>query len=100
MRIFTVIVYILIGALVAWFAAQNWERTPLWLPGGYEAYWPLGAYIIAALLLGLVPLSIMHSLTRWRLNRRIAKLEQQVEARPAPTMSPPERQAPPPTPAI
>ena len=80
MRIITLLVYLFIGVIVAWFAAQNWDRTALWLPGGYEAYWPLGAYIIFALLLGIVPLSILHSMSRWRWKRKIRKLEKKLAA--------------------
>lgn len=75
MRILILILYLLLGIVIAWFAAQNWDRTVLWLPGGYEAYWPLGAYIITALVLGILPTAILHSLSRWRWQRRVRKLE-------------------------
>ncbi|MEE4349357.1 MAG: LapA family protein [Pacificimonas sp.] len=110
MRILTLLVYILIGLLVAWFASQNWDRTALWLPGGYEAYWPLGVYIIVALLIGLVPMAILYSAMRWRLRRKVRKLEQklgtataELEAKAAPAapaMSPAEAPQTPSTPAL
>ncbi|MGB3723453.1 MAG: lipopolysaccharide assembly protein LapA domain-containing protein [Pacificimonas sp.] len=78
MRIFTLIVYILLGLLLAGFATMNFERVTMWLPFGYEANWPFAVYIIVALILGALPVSIMHSLSRWRWKRRVRKLEAQL----------------------
>ncbi|MBV7257562.1 LapA family protein [Pacificimonas sp. WHA3] len=78
MRIITLVVYIVIGLFVAWFASNNFGRVPMWLPGGYEANWPLAVYLIAAMLLGALPLSLMHSISRWRWKRRVKKLEAQL----------------------
>ncbi|MEM8825901.1 MAG: hypothetical protein AAGD40_03115 [Pseudomonadota bacterium] len=75
MRIFTLIVYVILGLLIAWFSSQNFERVTMWLPGGYEANWPFAVYLIVALLLGALPLSIMHSISRWRWRRRVRRLE-------------------------
>ena len=80
MRIFTLILYLLLGIVISWFAAQNWDRTVLWLPGGFEAYWPLGAYIITALVIGILPTAILHSLSRWRWQRKVRKLEAKLDA--------------------
>lgn len=108
MRFITLLIYIVIGVVIAWFASQNWERTVLWLPGGYEAYWPLGLYIIAALLLGLLPMALLHSVSRWNLRRRIKRLEKKLEtaeadaetARVAPVApTPPPMHGPAPQPA-
>ncbi|MBZ6378281.1 hypothetical protein B5C34_00640 [Pacificimonas flava] len=79
MRFLTLLLYIFFGLLVVWFASQNWDRTVLWLPGGYEAFWPLGVYILVALLIGLLPMTLLHSVTRWRLKRKIRKLERRLE---------------------
>ena len=81
MRTLTLLIYALLGILLTWFAVQNVDRAELWLPGGYEAYWPLGAYIITALLLGALPMAILHSVSRWRWKRRIRKLELQLANR-------------------
>ncbi len=80
MRIFTLIVYILIGLLIAGFATMNFERVPMWIAPGYEANWPFAVYIIVALILGALPVSIMHSISRWRWKRRVKKLEAQLMA--------------------
>lgn len=87
MRFITLLIYIVIGVIIAWFASQNWERTALWLPGGYEAYWPLGLYIIAAVLIGLLPMALIHSMSRWRLRSRIRRLEKKLAAATAETES-------------
>lgn len=90
MRVLIIIVYVLIGIFLAWFAANNWTRAELLLPGGYVADWPLAVYLVTAFLLGAIPVSIIHSLTRWRLRRRIRKLEAE-----AAVEAPDVRRAPP-----
>ena len=75
MRVFTLIVYVIIGLFLAWFASNNFGRVTMWLPGDYEANWPFAVYLLAALLLGALPISLMHSVSRWRWKRRIRKLE-------------------------
>ena len=57
MRVFTLIVYVIIGLFLAWFASNNFGRVTMWLPGDYEANWPFAVYLLAALLLGALPIS-------------------------------------------
>ncbi|MGB7405521.1 MAG: lipopolysaccharide assembly protein LapA domain-containing protein [Pacificimonas sp.] len=92
MRFITLLVYIVIGALVAWFSFQNLQRVEMWLPGGYEAYWPLAAYLLLALLLGALPVSLFHSISRWRWKRRVRKLEAELDSLRGPAL-PGERRA-------
>ncbi|MHB9881281.1 lipopolysaccharide assembly protein LapA domain-containing protein [Pacificimonas sp. ICDLI1SI03] len=94
MRIITLVIYVLIGLFIAWFASNNFGRVSMWLPGGYEANWPLAVYMIAALLLGALPLSLMHSISRWRWERRIRKLEAELAARETPDLSRAARETP------
>ena len=91
MRVLTLIVYVIIGLFLAWFASNNFSRVTMWLPGDYEANWPFAVYLLAALLLGALPISVMHSVSRWRWKRRIRKLESALAERAAEAPHPPGR---------
>lgn len=83
MRLLTLAFYVLVGALLAWFAAINWSLVSLKLWGGYELVIRLPVLMIASFLLGVLPLGILQNVSRWRLGRKVRKLEKALaEAQP------------------
>jgi putative membrane protein len=78
-------------ALVA-FIAINWQTVPLNLwplqDGNYvHLEWPVGFIVIVSMVLGFVPMWLIHKGARWQLNRRIGFLENSVKSasQPAPS---------------
>lgn len=78
MRFITLALYFVVGALLTLFAAGNWLPVTLYLWGDYEVSIRLPALLLLTFLLGALPLAILHSLSRWRWRRRVAKLEDQL----------------------
>ncbi len=64
-----------IVAALAAFSAANWVPVELTVWQGLVLDTKLPALVIAAFLLGLVPMWLIHRTTRWRLQRRITNLE-------------------------
>lgn len=75
MRIVTLIFYFLFGALLAWFAARNWDFVTLKLWGDYELAIRLPVLLLLMFLAGALPLAILRYASRWRWSRRVQKLE-------------------------
>ena len=69
------ILWLVIVAALAAFSAANWQPVELHVWQGLVLDTKLPALVIAAFLLGLVPMWLIHRTTRWRLSRRIANLE-------------------------
>ena len=82
-------VTIIIGLIV--FATNNWVPVSVSLWGGLRLDTKLPALVIAAFLIGFVPLYFVHLTQVWRLKRRITKLEanQRGSALPPPASPPP-----------
>lgn len=70
----TILLLIMVAALAA-FSASNWQPVELVIWDGLKLYTKLPALVVAAFLLGLVPMWLLHRATRWRLQRRINTLE-------------------------
>jgi uncharacterized integral membrane protein len=83
MRALTLGFYVLIGALLAWFAANNWTMVTLWLWGGYELAIRLPVLLLLMFLIGAFPLVLLQTVNRWRWQRRVTKLERELAERPA-----------------
>jgi len=84
MRFLTLAFYVLIGALLAWFAVRNWHIVALELWGGYELAIRLPVLLFITFFLGVLPLALLQGFTRWRLRRRVRRLELELaDARPA-----------------
>ncbi|BBE33812.1 DUF1049 domain-containing protein [Sphingosinicella microcystinivorans] len=79
MRIVTLIFYFLFGALLAWFAARNWDFVTLKLWGDYELAIRLPVLLLLMFLAGALPLAILRYASRWRWSRRVQKLERALE---------------------
>ena len=69
------ILWLIVVAALAAFSAANWQPVELHVWQGLVLDTKLPALVIAAFLLGLVPMWLIHRTTRWRLSRRIANLE-------------------------
>lgn len=78
MRIVKLILYILLGSALAWFAARNWFPVRLQLWASYEMIIQLPVLIFAALLLGALPGALIHSTSRMRWRRRLARSERRL----------------------
>lgn len=75
----TLLLLIVTVALVA-FVAINWHTAPLNLwplqDGNYVHFeWPVGFIVLVSIALGFLPMWLLHKGARWRLQRRIAFLE-------------------------
>lgn len=69
------ILWLVIVAALAAFSAANWQPVELVVWQGLVLDTKLPALVIAAFLLGLVPMWLVHRTMRWRLQRRINNLE-------------------------
>jgi uncharacterized membrane protein YdfJ with MMPL/SSD domain len=81
MRFLKLLLFILLALALAWFAALNWVPVTIRLWAPYELVIRLPVLIVAAVLLGWLPSAILHSLSRWRWNRRLTRTERELEAR-------------------
>ena len=70
----TILLLLGVAALTA-FSASNWQPVELTVWDGLKLDTKLPALVIAAFLLGLLPMWLIHRTTRWRLQRRINTLE-------------------------
>jgi lipopolysaccharide assembly protein A len=75
MKFVRTILLLLVVAALAAFSASNWQPVELTVWNGLKLDTKLPALVIAAFLLGLVPMWLIHRATRWRLQRRINTLE-------------------------
>ena len=85
MQIIRTIVWIAITALLVAFVAMNWDQAPVnFWPLANGAYlhlqWPVGLIAIFFFFLGAAPLWLLARAGRWRMNRRLAALENSVRA--------------------
>jgi len=101
MRIVTLIFYFLFGALLAWFAARNWDFVTLKLWGDYELAIRLPVLLLLMFLIGALPLAILRYTSRWHWSRRVKKLERALEDKvPASSSAPPPVMDPAPPPPV
>lgn len=85
MQVIRTLVLILITIVVVSFIAINWQSVPLnlWpIENGQYLYveWPVGLIFIVGILVGFVPMWLLHKGVRWQLNRRIGLMENTVKA--------------------
>ena len=76
MRMLILAFYILFGALLAWFAATNWDMVSLRLGAGYELQIRLPVLMILCFLAGALPFGVLRNLSRWQFGRKVRKLGQ------------------------
>lgn len=81
MRFLRVLLFLLLALALAWFAALNWVPVTVRLWAPYELVIRLPVLIVAAVLVGWLPGAALHSLSRWRLTRKLTRTEAELEAR-------------------
>ena len=75
MKLFRTFLWLVVVAALAAFSAVNWQPVELHVWSGLVLDTKLPALVIAAFLLGFVPMWLVHRATRWRLSRRISALK-------------------------
>lgn len=85
MQIIRTIVWIAITAALVAFMAMNWDQTsvnfwPLENGAYLHLQWPVGLIAVFFFLLGALPMWLLSRAGRWRMNRRMATLENSVRA--------------------
>ncbi|WP_159982652.1 MULTISPECIES: LapA family protein [unclassified Novosphingobium] len=93
MQIIRTITWIVVTAVLVAFVAMNWNRAPVnFWPldnGNYIHFdWPVGFVALLFFGLGMLPVWAYLRAVRWRLNRRIASLENSLRATSVPSMAP------------
>lgn len=81
------IFWVLVIAALAAFTAANWQLVEVRIWEGLLLETRLPALVIVAFLLGLVPTWLLYRATRWRLLRRIANLETQLNVKATPSLT-------------
>lgn len=79
------ILLVLLTVVLVAFIAINWTKVPVnFWPldnGEYLNFeWPVGFIVLISFMAGVVPMWLLHKGARWRLNRRIAILENSVRS--------------------
>ncbi|TCM21558.1 uncharacterized protein DUF1049 [Novosphingobium sp. PhB165] len=95
MNIIRTVLWIAITAILVAFIAMNWAKVPVnfWPldDGNYVHFeWPIGVVALLFFCLGMTPVWLYLRAVRWRLNRRIATLENSLRASSMPSMTAPE----------
>lgn len=90
---------VMVAVIAVIFSVRNWTTVTIHLWGGIDADVKLPVMLLAAFLIGLLPVFIVHRATRWRLRRRLETAERAVALQAAAT-PPADPTAPPPAPAI
>jgi uncharacterized integral membrane protein len=93
MQIIRTIAWIVTTAILVAFIAMNWTKAPVnfWplQDGNYLHFdWPVGVVALLFFGLGMLPVWLYLRAVRWRLNRRIATLENSLRATSAPALTP------------
>lgn len=94
MAILRTIFWVLLTALLVLFSVNNWTPVEVRIWQSLVLETKLPALVVAAFLIGLVPMWLLHRASLWRTRRRLASLESTM-ARPAAV----GQAAPPPPPA-
>lgn len=92
MQVIRTIAWIVVTAILVAFIAMNWNRAPVnFWPlenGNYIHFdWPVGFVALLFFGLGMLPVWLYLRAVRWRLNRRIASLENSLRANSTPALS-------------
>jgi lipopolysaccharide assembly protein A len=75
MQIVRTVLWVLLAVAMVLFAIANWSPVEVRVWSTLVLETRLAALAIAAFLIGLVPMWLIHRAVRWRLTRRIATLE-------------------------
>lgn len=85
MQVIRTIAWVVLTAVLVAFVAMNWTHVPVnfWplQDGNYFHFeWPVGLVALLFFVLGMLPVWAYLRAVRWRLNRRIASLENSLRA--------------------
>ena len=85
MQVIRTVLWIAITAILVAFITMNWTKVPInfWPldDGNYVHFeWPVGILALLFFVLGVFPTWLYLRAVRWRLNRRIAALENSLRA--------------------
>lgn len=89
MQFLKTLFWVALAIIIVLFASVNWNPVTLHLWGGLEADVKLPVLILAAFLLGFLPMLVVHRARLWTLNRRLEAHERQVAHMQAPPPQPP-----------
>ncbi len=82
MRFLTLLTFLVFALALAWFSAQNWGPAPvtlnLWPP--YQLVIRLPVLMVACVLAGWLPTTALHSISAWRLRRKLVRTERALES--------------------
>ncbi len=87
MQVVRTIVWVVLAVALLLFSVNNWQDVDVKIWEGLILQTKLPALVIVSFLAGLLPMWLLHKAGRWRLNRRIASLENTVKASVAPLPS-------------
>ena len=93
MQFLKTLFWVALAVILVLFASVNWDTVTLDLWGGLQADVKLPILVLAAFLLGFVPMLVVHRARLWSLKRRLEILERQ-----SPVVTPPSPAAPTPPP--
>lgn len=96
MQFLRTLFWIVIAVLIALFSYHNWTPVTVSLWSGLRLDTKLPVLIIAAFLLGMVPMLLLYQATRWRLRRRLESAERQLASLRDPLPAEPVVNGPPP----
>ncbi|MDB5689609.1 MAG: hypothetical protein JWL91_1485 [Sphingomonas bacterium] len=71
MQFLRTLFWVVLAVVAVIFAINNWTQVTVSLWGGLQADAKLPVLLLAAFLLGLVPMYLLHRATRWSLRRRL-----------------------------
>lgn len=80
MQIIRTIVWVLVLVALLVFAINNWTPISVKIWEGLLLETKIPALVIVAFLIGLVPMWVVHRGAKWRLERRIATLENAIRS--------------------
>jgi len=75
MQFLRTLFWVVLAVVAVIFAVNNWTQVTVNLWGGLQADAKLPILLLAAFLLGLVPMFVLHRATRWSLRRRLESAE-------------------------
>ncbi|GLK42551.1 MULTISPECIES: LapA family protein [Novosphingobium] len=99
MQVIRTIAWVVLTAVLVAFIAMNWTKVPVnfWplADGNYFHFeWPVGVVALLFFGLGMLPVWAYLRAVRWRLNRRIASLENSLRATSMPSLAEAHETAP------
>lgn len=90
MQFLKTLFWVVLAVAVVLFARVNWSNVTVNLWGGLQADVKLPVLVLAAFLLGFLPMFALHRARIWSARRRIEAIERQVAlVQPAPTEAEP-----------